>query len=55
MIWLLLTIVRVFKIQKDNVVLLKLAKAYELNKNYQESIDTYNAIDKQKLSNYAIN
>ena len=36
---------------KSNVVLLKLAKAYELNKNYQESIETYNAIDKQKLSN----
>ncbi|MGR7812444.1 histidine kinase [Lacinutrix undariae] len=36
---------------KSNAVLLKLAKAYELNKNYQESIETYNAIDKQRLSN----
>jgi len=33
---------------------LGLAKAYELNKNYQESIDTYNAIIKRELGNYQL-
>ncbi|MCK7590406.1 histidine kinase [Subsaxibacter sp. CAU 1640] len=36
----------------NNDVRLKLAKAYENNKNYQESIDTYNGIKKTELSNY---
>jgi len=36
----------------NNDVRLKLAKAYENNKNYQESIDTYNGIKKLELSNY---
>ena len=33
---------------------LGLAKAYELNKNYQESIDTYNAINKKEIGNYQL-
>lgn len=33
---------------------LKLAKAYESNKNYQESLDTYKSIDKKGLSNYQL-
>ncbi|WP_431137069.1 histidine kinase [Psychroserpens mesophilus] len=33
---------------------LGLAKAYELNKNYQESIDTYNAIHKKELGHYQL-
>ncbi|WP_425077613.1 histidine kinase [Psychroserpens sp. S379A] len=33
---------------------LGLAKAYELNKNYQESIETYNAINKKELGNYQL-
>ncbi|WCO02066.1 histidine kinase [Psychroserpens ponticola] len=33
---------------------LGLAKAYELNKNYQESIETYNAINKNELGNYQL-
>ena len=33
---------------------LGLAKAYELNKNYQESIDTYQAINKKDLGNYQL-
>jgi tetratricopeptide (TPR) repeat protein len=33
---------------------LKLAKAYENNKNYQESIDTYQALNKKELSNYQL-
>ncbi len=37
-----------------NDVRLKLAKAYENNKNYQESIDTYNSIKKSELSNYQL-
>jgi tetratricopeptide (TPR) repeat protein len=36
----------------SNEVQLKLAKAYMLNKNYQESIDTYELIDKEQLSNW---
>lgn len=35
-----------------NEVYLKLAKAYTLNKNYQESVTTYNAISKGELSNW---
>ncbi len=37
-----------------NDVRLKLAKAYEHNKNYQESIDTYNGIKKAELSKYQL-
>lgn len=37
-----------------NDVRLKLAKAYESNKNYQESIDAYKTIKKQELSNYQL-
>ncbi|MEO6347707.1 MAG: histidine kinase [Aquaticitalea sp.] len=37
-----------------NDVRLKLAKAYESNKNYQESIDTFNSIQKENLSNYQL-
>ena len=33
---------------------LGLARAYELNKNYQESIDTYNAINKKQIGNYQL-
>ena len=33
---------------------LGLAKAYELNKNYQESIETYNTINKNGLGNYQL-
>lgn len=36
----------------NNEVKLKLAKAYEYNKNYQESIDTYKSIKISDLSNY---
>lgn len=36
----------------SNEVKLKLAKAYEFNKNYQESIDTYKGIKTSELSNY---
>tara|TARA_R110002049_G_scaffold293731_2_gene478966 strand:- start:11938 stop:14106 length:2169 start_codon:yes stop_codon:yes gene_type:complete len=35
-----------------NEVKLKLAKTYEFNKNYQESLSTYNTIDKSELSNW---
>jgi two-component system LytT family sensor kinase len=38
----------------NNDVSLKLAKAYEFNKNYQESIDIYNSIKKAELSNYQL-
>lgn len=37
-----------------NDVRIKLAKAYEFNKNYQESIDTYTSIKKSELSNYQL-
>lgn len=37
---------------ETNEAKLGLAKAYELNKNYQESIETYNAINKEELGNY---
>ncbi len=39
---------------ETNDAKLGLAKAYELNKNYQESIDTYNAINKKSLGNYQL-
>ena len=38
----------------NNEVKLKLAKAYEFNKNYQESIDTYEGIKTSDLSNYQL-
>ncbi len=38
----------------SNDVKLKLAKAYEYNKNYQESIDTYKSIKTSELSNYQL-
>ncbi|WP_321254256.1 histidine kinase [Psychroserpens sp.] len=37
-----------------NEAKLGLAKAYELNKNYQESLDTYNDINRKELSNYQL-
>lgn len=37
-----------------NEAKLGLAKAYELNKNYQESLDTYNDIKRNELSNYQL-
>ncbi|WP_047548129.1 histidine kinase [Psychroserpens sp. Hel_I_66] len=40
--------------RESNEAKLGLAKAYERNKNYQESIDTYKAIDKKQLSNYQL-
>ncbi|MBR9846705.1 MAG: tetratricopeptide repeat protein [Algicola sp.] len=40
--------------EETNDSKLGLAKAYELNKNYQESIDTYNAIHKKELGNYQL-
>ena len=39
---------------ETNEAKLGLAKAYERNKNYQESIDTYKAINKKQLSNYQL-
>ncbi len=39
---------------ESNDVKLKLAKSYESNKNYQESITAYNDIDKQRLSNWQL-
>jgi tetratricopeptide (TPR) repeat protein len=45
-----------YRISLQNIasseVHLKLAKAYMRNKNYQESLDTYNAINKSELSNW---
>jgi len=45
-----------YKISLQNVnsndVKLKIAKAYELNKNYQESLDAYNDLNKNSLSNW---
>ncbi|MEZ4803294.1 MAG: histidine kinase [Gelidibacter sp.] len=38
----------------NNDVRLKLAKAFESNQNYQESIDTYQSINKKELSNYQL-
>ncbi len=39
---------------KTNTVKLKLAAAYKQNKNYQESIKTYKAINKKALSNWQL-
>ncbi|WP_262733542.1 histidine kinase [Gaetbulibacter sp. NE] len=39
---------------ETNEAKLKLGLAYRLNKNYQESLETYNAIDKAQLSNYQL-
>ena len=38
----------------NNEVKLKLGKAYELNKNYQESIETYKGIKNSELSNWQL-
>jgi len=38
----------------SNSVKLKLAAAYKQNKNYQESIETYNSINKSNLSNWQL-
>ena len=40
--------------RNSNEVKLKLAKTYELNKNYQESIAVYNGINTRELSNWQI-
>ncbi len=40
--------------RSSNAVKIKLAKAYRLNKNYQESLDTYHEIDKKELSNWQL-
>lgn len=40
--------------RKSNEVSLKLAKAYMLNKNYQESIQVYSVINKKELSNWQL-
>jgi tetratricopeptide (TPR) repeat protein len=37
-----------------NTVQLKLAQAYKLNKNYQESLEIYNSISKSNLSNWQL-
>ncbi|WP_370478803.1 histidine kinase [Tamlana flava] len=37
-----------------NVVSLKLANAYKLNKNYQESLEVFNGINKNNLSNWQL-
>lgn len=39
---------------ETNDAKLGLAKAYELNKNYQESLETYQDIEKQSLGNYQL-
>lgn len=39
---------------ETNEATLKLAKAYRLNKNYQESLQTYNSINKKTLSNWQL-
>ncbi|WP_344727871.1 tetratricopeptide repeat-containing sensor histidine kinase [Corallibacter vietnamensis] len=39
---------------QTNEVKLKLAKAYELNGNYQESIELYNSLEEPELSNWQI-
>tara|TARA_R110002050_G_scaffold184989_4_gene318858 strand:- start:34066 stop:36228 length:2163 start_codon:yes stop_codon:yes gene_type:complete len=40
--------------RETNAVNLKLASAYKLNKNYQESIETYKGINKNELSNWQL-
>ncbi|WP_338357228.1 histidine kinase [Yeosuana marina] len=39
---------------QTNVVTLKLAKAYKLNGNYQESLQIYNKINKSELTNWQL-
>ena len=39
---------------ESNEVKLKLARSYSFNKNYQESIDIYNQINKEELSNWQL-
>lgn len=39
---------------KTNEATLNLAKAYRLNKNYQETLQTYNGINKEELSNWQL-
>ncbi|WP_242202844.1 histidine kinase [Aestuariivivens insulae] len=39
---------------KTNETTLKLAQAYKLNKNYPESLQTYNRIDKSELSHWQL-
>jgi tetratricopeptide (TPR) repeat protein len=39
---------------KTNTVKLKLAYAYQANRNYQESIEEYSAINKKNVSNYQL-
>ena len=39
---------------KSNETSLKLAKAYMLNKNYQESLQIYNSLNKSELSNWQL-
>lgn len=39
---------------KTNETTLKLAKAYKLNNNYQESLQTYKSINKKELSNWQL-
>ncbi len=39
---------------KTNTVNLKLAQAYQANRNYQESIEEYSTINKKNLSNYQL-
>ncbi|MEH6537970.1 MAG: histidine kinase [Psychroserpens sp.] len=40
--------------KETNEAKLGLAKAYERNKNYQESLETYNAINENQLGNYQL-
>ncbi len=40
--------------KQTNIAELGLGKAYRLNKNYQESLETYKAISKSQLSNYQL-
>ncbi|MFG6688017.1 histidine kinase [Mariniflexile sp. HNIBRBA6329] len=40
--------------RSTNMVKLKLASAYKLNKNYQESLQIYNGINKSELSNWQL-
>ena len=40
--------------EETNAAKLGLAKAYERSKNYQESLETYEAINKKSLSNYQL-
>jgi tetratricopeptide (TPR) repeat protein len=39
---------------ETNEATLKLAKAYRLNKNYQESLQTYHSINKRELTNWQL-